>query len=235
VSAAASPPTAPPAELRSTGAEPIDLLLGGGLERDGLLQVYGEGGTGKTILALAAAVRTALDDRWVFFIDTEGVSTDRLRAMSGGDPERVLRRMLLSSPPDLTAQGEAVRTACRLAREGRRPVGLVVLDSATLHYRLALGTTGEEEARGALMGQLAELLATSIATGVAVLFTNQVWRNVTTGTLEPLGGPFLHHLSKTIVRLDRLAGDRRRAVLVKHRSLPERSVDYRITARGLER
>ena len=41
------------------------------------------------------------------------------------------------------------------------------------------------------------------------------------GTLEPVGGSFLNHAAKTILRFDRLAGDRRRVVLMKHRSLPE--------------
>jgi DNA repair protein RadB len=233
--------TAPPrpadpvrSDRLSTGSVPLDRLLEGGLEADGLTEVYGEGGSGKTILCLSAAVATALSDRWVFYIDTEGVSVDRLTAMSGGDPERVLRRMLLSSPAGLAEQTDAVRTACALARDDRRRVGLLVLDSATMYYRLTLGTDEEEEARTALLTQLADLLSTALAAHVPVMFTNQVWRNITTGTLEPIGGPFVGHLAKTILRLDRLSGDRRKAVLVKHRSLPEREATVRITSRGLE-
>lgn len=224
----------PSPERVPTGAAPIDGLLGGGLPSDGLTEIYGEGGTGKTVLCLSAAIRVALEDRWVFYIDTEGVSVDRLRTMSGGDPERVLRRMLLSTPKNLAEQTDAVHTACALARDGRRRVGLIVVDSATLHYRLTLGTPDEEEARTALMGQLADLLAAALTVSFPVLFTNQVWRNVGTGTLEPIGGGFVNHLSKTILRLDRLDGGRRRAVLMKHRDLPEASASFRITARGLE-
>ncbi len=54
------------------------------------------------------------------------------------------------------------------------------------------------------------------------------------GTLEPLGGSFLNHAAKTILRFDRLPGDRRRVVLVKHRSLPEGAAEFRITSTGLE-
>ncbi len=233
-----SPPLAstsgPEVELVPTGARAIDELLGGGLAPDGLTQLYGEGGTGKTVLCLSAAIGVALADRWVFYIDTEGVSTERLRAMSGGTPEKVLRRMLLSSPKSLAEQTDAVHTACALARDGRRKVGLIVVDSATMFYRLTLGTPDEEESRTLLVGQLADLLSTALTTGFPVLFTNQVYRNVGTGALEPIGGTFVNHLSKTILRLDRLEGGRRRAVLVKHRDLPERAVTFRITARGLE-
>jgi DNA repair protein RadB len=222
------------ADRQTTGSGPIDRLLEGGLERDGLTQLYGEGGTGKSILALSAAIAVARSDRWVFYIDTEGLSVDRLSAMSGDDPEPILKRFLLSSPKDADEQETAVRTACTLAREGRRPVGLVVLDSATLYYRLTLNTGEEDEARTQLLRELADLLALSLGSQVPVLFTNQVFRNVATGTLDPIGGPFVNHVSKTILRMDRLSGDRRRAVLLKHRSLPERETMVRITARGLE-
>jgi DNA repair protein RadB len=229
------PPSAGPALDRvPTGSAPVDRLLDGGLEPDGLTELYGEGGTGKTILCLSAAIRLALAGRWVFYIDTEGVSVERVARMSGGEPERAVRRILLSSPKDLAGQRDAVRTACALVRDGRRPCGLIVLDSATLYYRLTLGTAEEEEARATLMGQLADLLSTAVSSHLPVLFTNQVYRNVASGSLDPLGGPFVGHVAKTILRFDRLEGDRRRAVLVKHRSLGERETTFRITGNGLE-
>ncbi len=223
-----------PSEKLPTGVAGIDRILGGGLEPDGLTELYGEGGSGKTLLCLEAAVRVALADRWVLYIDTEGVSVDRLEAIAGGHLDQVLRRLLLSTPKDLEEQGRAVARACALVREGRRPVGLIVLDSATFFYRLTLASGAEDEGRLALGVELADLLSTAIATHVPVLFTNQVWRNQRDGTLEPLGGSFVNHAAKTILRLDRLPGDRRRAVLVKHRSRPEASADFRITATGLD-
>jgi len=67
-----------------------------------------------------------------------------------------------------------------------------------------------------------------------VLLTNQVWRNPRDGVLEPLGGSFLNHAAKTILRFDRRDGPRRAVVLVKHRSRPEGSAGFRITSTGLE-
>jgi len=109
-----------------------------------------------------------------------------------------------------------------------------VLDSATFFYRLSLSGSDEDEARQALSLELADLVVTSIAAQIPVLLTNQVWRSLKDGTLEPLGGSFLNHAAKTILRFDRLTGARRRAVLVKHRSLPEGSAEFRITPTGLE-
>ena len=216
-----------------TGIPALDRLLGGGLETDSLTEVYGEGGTGKTILALALSVRVLQEGHWVLYIDTEGVSPHRLAATATGLGHDALERLLVIAPKDLTAQGRAVARAAALARGGERPVGLIVLDSATHYYRLARSEDDEDEARRALNEQVGELASVARTREVPVLFTNQVWRSLREGTLEPLGGSFLNHAAKTILRLDRLEGDRRRVVLLKHRALPEGWADLRITERGI--
>ncbi len=217
-----------------TGIASVDRLLGGGLETDSLTEIYGEGGSGKTLFCLQVAYRVARENRWVFYVDTEGVSVDRLRAVAGADLDRILKRFLLSTPKDLDEEGRAVATADALAREGKRPVGLIVVDSGTAYYRLSLSGDDEDDARQTLVVAVADLVATALEAHLPVLFTNQVWRSVRQGTLEPLGGSFLNHAAKTILRFDRLPGDRRRVVLVKHRSLPEGSAEFRITPTGLD-
>ncbi|HYA10223.1 MAG TPA: DNA repair and recombination protein RadB [Thermoplasmata archaeon] len=217
-----------------TGIASVDRLLGGGLETDAVTELYGEGGSGKTLFCLELTARVARASRWVFYVDTEGVSLERLRAVGGADFDRLLGRLLLSAPKDLAQQGRAITTACALARGGRRDVGLVVLDSATNYYRLALSSPDEDDAREALAFEVADLVATARGLGIAVLLTNQVWRNPRDGALEALGGSFLNHAAKTILRFDREDGPLRRVVLVKHRSRPEGSAEFRITSTGLE-
>lgn len=214
-----------------TGIPPVDALLGGGLDPEGLTEVYGEGGSAKTILCLQAAVGVALGGRWVLYIDTEGVSVDRLEAIAGGRLSEVLDRWLLSTPTSFAEQDRAVANAAALVRSGERPVGLVVLDSATFYYRLTLGDD-EDDGRHALAAELATLVGLAVQTGVPVLLTNQVWRDPRSGSLEPLGGSLVNHAAKTILRLERLPGGRRRVVLVKHRSRPEGQTEFTITATG---
>jgi DNA repair protein RadB len=218
----------------STGIASVDRLLGGGLETDAVTEVYGEGGSGKTLFCLEVAYRVAREGRWVFYIDTEGVSVDRLRAIAGDGLEPLLKRFLLSTPKDLDEQTDAVRTACSLAREGRRPVGLLVVDSATAYYRLSLSGPGEDDARQSLSLQISDLVVTALRAHVPVLITNQVWRSIQDGHLEPVGGSFLNHAAKTILFFERLPGPRRRVVLRKHRDRPEGSAEFRITDRGLD-
>jgi DNA repair protein RadB len=217
-----------------TGIASVDRLLGGGVESDSVTEIYGEGGSGKTLFCLEVAHRIALENRWVFYIDTEGVSVDRLRSIAGAGLDRELKHWLLSTPKSLAEQGKAVETACALAREGKRPVGLIVVDSGTFYYRLSLSGPDEDDARQALSLAVADLVATSLQAHVPVVFTNQVWRSMREGTLEPLGGSFLNHAAKTILRFDRLSGPLRRVVLVKHRSLPEGAAEFRIRGTGLD-
>ncbi len=222
------------ADRLPTGIDSVDRLLGGGLETDALTEIYGEGGSGKTLFCLSIAERVARGGRWVFYVDTEGVSVDRLRAIAGDALDAVLHRLLLATPKSLEEQGRAIATASTLARDGGRPVGLVVVDSGTFFYRLSLSGPDEDDARQTLAVAVADLVVTALRAHVPVLFTNQVWRNVRDGRLEPLGGSFLNHAAKTILRFDRLPGPRRRVVLVKHRALPEGAAEFRITSTGLE-
>lgn len=209
-----------------TGVAAVDRLLGGGLETDCATEIYGEGGCGKTLFCLDVAARVAREGRYVLYVDTEGVSLERLRAVAGADADRVLARFLLSSPKDLEQQHKAVATACALARDGRRNVGLLVVDSITNFYRLSLSSPDEETAREALALQIADVVATTRERPLAALLTNQVWRSPKEGTLEPVGGSYLNHAAKTILRFERLAGPRRRVVLTKHRSLPQGAAEF---------
>lgn len=223
-----------PPDRLATGVPALDALLGGGLETDSVTEVYGEGGSGKSALVLHLAGRVARDGRWVLYVDTEGVSLERLEGASPDRFAEVLRRLLIARPRSLPEQDGAVATAAALAREGRRPVGLIVVDSLAFYYRVAAAGDEADEGRASLLGELAELVDASASAHVPALFTNQVWRSQRDGSLEPLGGSFVNHAAKTILRLDRSDENRRRAVLVKHRSRPEGSAPFRITATGIE-
>jgi DNA repair protein RadB len=222
-----------PPERLAIGVPALDALLGGGLEPDAVTEVYGEGGSGKSVLALHLAARVALAERWVLYVDTEGVSLERLESTSGARFPAVMRRLLLARPRSLAEQDEAVAKAAALARERTRPVGLLVVDSLAFYYRVAAASEEGEDGRASLLGELAELVTAAGEAEVPALFTNQVWRNLRDGSLEPLGGSFVNHAAKTILRLDRRDGDLRTMVLMKHRSRPAGSADFRITGQGI--
>lgn len=213
---------------------PLDELLSGGVESGAITEFYGEAGSGKTNVCLQLARNAALAGRKTAYIDTEGVSLERLAQMSGEHARRVRENILFFEPYSLREQESVIERVARLAA-GSPDIGLVVLDSATLHYRIALGTGDDVGGRRALAAQLHTLAGVARKRDIPVVITNQVTTNIETDDLEPLGGQVIRHLAKAVIRLEKAATvSRRKATVIKHRSVAEGAVaEYRITMRGL--
>ena len=110
-------------------------------------------------------------------------------------------------------------------------LGLVIVDSMTMFYRLNYDNM---EMRNDFIRQTEILLDIGRNYDVPVIITSQVYTNITTGSIEFLGGHAMNHNAKTIIRLDMRGNGIRNAVIIKHRSLPEgRSAMFRITADGI--
>ena len=215
-----------------TGCPPLDDLLGGGLERGAITQVYGPPAAGKTNLALGAAVEAAAAGGSAVFIDTEGLSLDRFGQVADAHDgaDALVDRIVFSAAHDFEEQREAVAEASGIA-EG---ADLIVLDSATGFYRLERTGSENGEALRAVARQLTSLLAVARKHDVAVLVTNQVYTDPESDMPRPLGGHTLAHWTAVIVRLERFRAENRRATLEKHRSRPAgESVRFRITGKGL--
>ncbi|WP_336364489.1 DNA repair and recombination protein RadB [Halalkalicoccus salilacus] len=226
------------------GCAPLDELLGGGVERGTVTQVYGPPAAGKTNLALCAAVECAAAGERAVYIDTEGISVDRfeqlLRARGSGtdesgenaDIEALSGRIIVSEAHTFDEQEEAVRDVEDLASE----VSLVVLDSATGFYRLQrTEDVREGDALRSVARQITHLLSLARKHDLAVLITNQVFTDPDADRVRALGGNTLEHWTGTVLRIDRFRGGNRRATLEKHRSKPAgETVQFRITDDGLE-
>ena len=215
-----------------TGCEPIDEMLGGGLEGGTITEVYGEAGTGKTNLCLQAAVERAASDERVIFIDTEGISMERLSQICGDDIRRIKKMILLSEVRNFPDQCDMVEKAVKLGM-GNDQVGLIIVDTSTTHYRRDFL---DDDGPKSLGPQIKGLLKWAREKKKPVLVTSQVYSDVTRDTVQPLGGHILHHNSKTIMELAKVHGKTgvRRAIIHKHRHIPEgRSVLFRIVEEGL--
>lgn len=212
---------------------PLDELLNGGVESGAITEFFGEAGAGKTNLCLQLARNAALAGRKTIYIDTEGVSLERLAQMSGDHYRRVRESVLFFEPYSLQEQQAVIEKTVRLAA-GSPEIGLVVLDSAAIHYRIALGTGDDVGGRRALAAQLHTLAGLARKRDIPVVITNQVTTNVETDELEPLGGTVIRHLAKAVIRVEKVAPARRKATILKHRSVHEGlSAEFRITTRGL--
>ena len=61
--------------------QPLDDLLGGGIESNTITEIHGEAGSGKTNLCLQATREYASKGKKVAYVDSEGVSLERLEQM----------------------------------------------------------------------------------------------------------------------------------------------------------
>ena len=224
-------------EYVPTGCTVIDELLGGGFERGAATQVYGQPAAGKTNLALNGAVESAAAGQSALYIDTEGLSADRMEQVargrareSGESVETLAERIIISEALDFEEQQEAVQDAENVASQ----VDLIVLDSATGFYRLQRTEQAEGEALRAVARQITHLLSLARKHDLAVCFTNQVFSDPESDGTRALGGHTLNHWSGAIVRLDRFRGGNRRATLEKHRARAAGdTVRFQITDTGL--
>ena len=216
----------------STGSKSLDDLLEGGLEGGAITLLFGEAGSGKTNICLQIASLVATTGKKVVYIDTEGVSLERLKQIAGDNYEEVMKNILFFEPHTFDEQEKFVDKAVKLA-ESSLEVGVIILDSATIHYRL---TRNDEEKgiRKSLSPQLAKLLAVARSKDIPIILTSQVYTDLDKGTFEPLGGHVLLHNAKAIIRLDKIATSTRRAVIIKHRHLEEgRRADFKLTKEGV--
>lgn len=217
-----------------TGCSPIDELLDGGFERGTVTQVYGPPASGKTNLALSAAVSVAVDGGRAVYIDTEGLSVDRFGQMLEGRTDAVEEtsaRIVVQDAHDFDEQATAVRDVGDLAGQ----TDLVVLDSVTGFYRVRRGTDAEEgDTLRKVADQVTHLLSLARRHDMAVLLTNQVYTDPDSDRARPLGGHTLQHWTATVLRLERFRGGNRRVTLEKHRAKPAGdSARFRITGSGL--
>ncbi len=215
-----------------TGSQKIDTLLDGGIEPSTITMIYGEGGTGKTNLCLMISRNAVLDGFKVIYIDTEGVSMERLRQLSGSEFEKVSRNILFSTPYNFIEQTKLIEKGIKLI-ESRGKIGLIVVDSLTMLFRSH--RADDQEDRKELNEQLSMLLSAARKNDLPALITSQVYTNIDRGTFEPLGGHALNHAAKTILRLERLDNRKRIATLIKHRYLRDSEhIEYSITQTGME-
>jgi len=218
-------------DRRTSGNAALDRLLGGGLEVRTVTQFYGEPASGKSTLCMIAAVSCLRAGHPVVFIDSEGFSIERFRQIAGTDTEKIADRLYLFEPIDFEHQGAMIAEAEKVLKT--QEPGLLVMDSATALYRTDL-----EKGRDSiqmLTRQMIQLLGFSKRYEMPVIITNQVYMDTLKNTYFGLGGTALEHLSKVIIRLEKIDSHGfRRARLVKHRSQPEGAYfDFEIVEDGI--
>ena len=226
----------------STGSRDLDMWLQGGYDNDTITTIYGPPGTGKTNLCILAAVYQAMIGNKVIYIDTEGgFSVDRLNQIAGSG--EIMKNILMLRATTFWEQREVFN---RLLSEIRKSVSLIVVDSISMLYRLELGFANQKSKEKALsvnraLGrQLRILTEISRKKNIPILVTNQVYSDfVKEGMplekkVHMVGGDILKYWSKCLIELQK-EDKKRKAILRKHRSLPEKEMSFLITEKGISK
>ena len=210
------------------GCTSIDEMLDGGIESSSMTLLYGEAGSGKTTVCLILAKEIIKQGKKVVYIDSEGISIDRLMQIAGEDFDLVMQNLLVFDVVNFDSQERSIDKAVKMVQSDIG-VGMIIVDSITSLYR-PTGKEDERSERKSLVGQSQKLSSIAREKKIPVLVTSQVYTDVETGTFESLGGNALMHNSKSIIRFDRAGLGMRRAVLIKHRSIPEGiTAQFRLT------
>jgi DNA repair protein RadB len=210
---------------------PLDDLLGGGIENGTITMIYGEAGSGKTNLCLQATREYAAKGRKVAFIDSEGVSLERLNQICEKDYDfkKVLDNILFFTPNSFENQEKTINDVINLEN-----VDLLVIDTINLFYRINLEDDKDATMRSFLR-QIANLQMAAREKNICVLIAEQVYTDKN-GDIKPFTHRETDHMMKTVLKLEKNNQmGKRNAIIMKHRSQPEGKTSiFKITKDGLE-
>jgi DNA repair protein RadB len=236
----------------SAGSFELNKFLFGGYEKDIITTIYGPGGSGKTNLCLIVATSQAKKDKKVIYIDTEGgFSTDRVVQLLKDEAEKkeeILKNIFILKPTSFKEQEESFGQLLRYVKEGE--ISLIIIDSIAMLYRLELGdaiktedTKNIREVNRKMAKQLRILNEIARKQNIPVIVTNQVYSQFVKNSNDEemkekqfsmVGGDLLKYWSKCIIELKN-SGGKRTLLLRKHRSMPEKSLDFEITNNGIKK
>ena len=231
----------------STGSYDFNKWLYGGYEKDVITMIAGPPGCGKTNLGILALCSQARKDNKVIFVDTEGgFSSERVKQIVGDECEKVLGNILLLEPTNFEEQRKSFEKLFAQVKKGH--VSLIVIDGMAMLYRLELGDaqkSGDSEnikkINREIAKQMRDLAEIARKHQIPIIITNQVytgflseedWKKGVERETNIVGGDLFKYWSKCIIELKNDKG-RKKAILLKHRSLPQKEIIFEIRDRGV--
>ena len=242
----------------TTSSKSFNELLGGGMETQSIVELYGEFGSGKTQVAHQLAINVQLPKEMgglngsVVIIDTENTfRPERIAQMVKGlppapdgqdrDPADFLKNISVARAFNSNHQILLAESAMDLAEEAKDsewPVRLLIVDSVTAHFRaeyVGRGTLADRQQK--LNKHLHDLMRFGDLNNALILVTNQVMSKPDTffgDPTKPVGGHVLGHTSTFRLYLRKSKGEKRIARLVDSPNLPDGEAVFSVTMEGLK-
>jgi DNA repair protein RadB len=233
----------------STGSFDLNKWLYGGYENDVITMLAGPPGSGKTNFCVLVACSQAKKNKKVLFVDTEGgFSVERVKQIVGEGHEEILKNIIILSPTNFQEQkDDFVKVFPKIQK---RSFDLIVVDGMAMLYRLELGDavkSGEDErikeVNREVARQMRMLAEIARKQKIPVIITNQVygsyqseeeWKQGKEREMNIVGGDLMKYWSKCIIEL-KAEGKKKKAVLLKHRSMAQKEISFEIKDKGVFR
>jgi len=221
-------------EKLSSNSKVIDKLLEGGFEKDIVTTIYGPAASGKTTLCLLAAISAAKEGK-VIFIDSEGgFSVERLKQLAKNYKE-ILEKIFLLKPTTFDEQTKAFELLNKAIQDDfQNRFKLIIVDTISMLYRVKKEDEDIKELNRKLSYQINLLSQIARKKNMPVIITSQVYSDFEDkNSVKLVGGDIIKYSSKCIIELENVAQNKKRAILIKHRSLPMREVEFEIVSDGI--
>lgn len=218
----------------SCGTKIMDDLLEGGYETDAITTIYGPAGSGKTNMMLLAAIETAKQGKKVIFIDTEGgFSITRLKQIIP-KCDKILNNIIFFKPTTFEEQKQMFE---KLKDTVNSKIGIIIVDTISMLYRLERTGDGVKEINRELGAQICYLTEIARKKNIPVLIANQVYTPFESkNQVNMVGGDIMKYGSKCLIELQSGNKGLRKAILRKHRSIAgEKEAVFRIVEKGIEK
>lgn len=228
----------------SAGSYDLNKWLYGGYEKGVITMIAGPPGSGKTNFCILAACSQAKKENKILFIDTEGgFSPERVKQIVGENYQDILKNILILEPTSFNEQKKVLlNLANRMKKEH---VSLIIIDGMAMLYRLELGDAIKMKDTELIRGvnretahQMRALAEISRKQHIPIIITNQVYSLFSKGEAVKeahlVGGDLFKYWSKCIIELKN-DGGRKKAILLKHRSMPRKELNFEIREKGVFR
>ena len=232
----------------SSGSYDLNRFLFGGYESDIITTIYGPAGSGKTNFCMMACASQTKKQNKVLFIDTEGgFSVERFNQITK-EPE-ALKNVIIFKTINFEEQKKVFSNLLKEIKS-KGKIGLIIVDGMTMLYRLELAEAAKEnnrtkvqEINSELAKQMRILAEIARKMNIPILITNQVYSDfLCKEDLEKgiekqsnmVGGDILKYWSKCLLEIKNKDG-KRKIIIRKHRSLPEKELSFIITNDGIRK
>ena len=220
-----------------TGSKVLDIMLDGGYENDIITTVYGPAGSGKTVLCLLCSINVVRNGKKVVYVDSEGgFSLERLKQIASHisqDYKEILNKIIFLKPTSFAEQKKSFEKLKDIVND---KIGLIVVDTIAMLYRLELGKSENvQEVNRELGRQISYLTEIARKKNIPVLITNQVYADFDDkDKVNIVGGDILKYGSKCLIELQITPNGNRRVILRKHRSIQaEKEILFKIVEGGI--